>query len=93
MATEGFHEYDVSRFWVYELLARYRVEGEAAFISCSQTTSHHTDRHACRSRWADWPRSSTRPSSPHRPFSPPDQTCHLLVQQSQGARCMADMRW
>ena len=65
MATEGFHEYDVSRFWVYELLARYRVEGEAAFISCSQTTSHHTDRHACRSRWADWPRSSTRPHHHH----------------------------
>jgi transposase InsO family protein len=37
-------DYDVSRFWVHQLVARYRVEGEAAFEPRSRRP--HTSPHA-----------------------------------------------
>ncbi|WP_255413594.1 leucine zipper domain-containing protein [Blastococcus sp. Marseille-P5729] len=40
LITEVVEAYAVSRSWVYELLARYRTEGEAAFEARSRRPHH-----------------------------------------------------
>ena len=48
--AEVVADYGVSRSWVYELLARYRTEGEAAFEPRSRRTADLTDRDPSRDR-------------------------------------------
>ena len=57
------------RAWVYELLARYRAEGEAAFEPRSRRPQDLTDRHPSRDGRADpraaqasWPRRASTPA-------------------------------
>jgi transposase len=47
--AEVVDDYGVSRSWVYELLARYRTEGEAAFEPRSRRP-HTTPRRPIRRR-------------------------------------------
>lgn len=39
--AEVIAEYGMARSWVYELLARYRIEGEAAFEPVRDDLRHH----------------------------------------------------
>ena len=50
--AEVVADYGVSRSWVYELLARYRAEGEAAFEPRSTATADLPVRHRVRGRRA-----------------------------------------
>lgn len=43
-------EYNVARSWIYELLARYREDGEAAFPPAHAARAPHTQRHQPRRR-------------------------------------------
>lgn len=46
-------EYGVSRSWLYELLARYRAEGDAVFEPRSRRPQAHPERDTGRGRGAD----------------------------------------
>jgi hypothetical protein len=58
-------EYGVSRSWLYELLARYRKEGDAVFEPRSRRPPQRPERDADRRRRAD--RRAAREADRHRP--------------------------
>lgn len=57
--------YGVARSWVYELLARYRDEGEAAFEPRSKAPPTSSPK---QSRWECIPASGKQPTGP--PYAP-----------------------
>ncbi|MDP3713186.1 MAG: helix-turn-helix domain-containing protein [Mycobacteriales bacterium] len=48
--AEVIAEYGVSKSWLYELLARYREEGEAAFTARSRRPGRRACQIVCVSR-------------------------------------------